>query len=224
MRRSIFYLSIFVLLFSVSCGGSDTKENNTNNNESSNTDNSSNLNKADNDNTASVKLFKVKKSTGEQVGSITLKGGAIDFIVNGVAYKSKLKGEKRKYQNASLEITHEVKFSDAEKFKVRTPDGKLLWKIKLYDDKVKISDNEENENPYQVKKQESGKAKVEKNDTRIGKLTLNSEKKQIEVSSDGKGFVIEAEDFSIAFGVLLADEISDVEQFIIISELLNKGK
>jgi hypothetical protein len=56
---------------------------------------------------------------------------------------------KRKYaQNGSVVL--EVKRSD-DGFKVRTADGKLLWKIKIKDDKIKISDNEENKNPFELK-------------------------------------------------------------------------
>ena len=39
--------------------------------------------------------------------------------------------------------------------KVRTPDGKLRWKVKLGDAKIKIADNEENKNPFEVKTKEA---------------------------------------------------------------------
>ena len=64
---------------------------------------------------------------------------------------------KRKYAlNGSIVI--EIKRSD-DGFKVRTADGKLLWKIKNKEDKIKISDNEENKNPFELKIKE-GKVKV----------------------------------------------------------------
>jgi len=61
-----------------------------------------------------------------------------------VALHGKSKGDKRKYESM------EVKFENSG-FKVRALDGKLLWKVKIAADKIKVSNNEENANPYELK-------------------------------------------------------------------------
>jgi len=219
MKNLVKFIALLFLstLFLVSCGqSSDNQNNNTSDNNTVQTDNSSTM-QSDNAETFVIKM------AGEEKGKIILDGSNIKFFVNGTEYQSKLKGDKRKYAVSNGDIVNEVKYKD-DAFKVRTPSGDLLWKIKLYDDKVKISDNEENQNPYEIKMGDSGKAKVKKDDTEIGKIKLKPEDHMIEITSDSKSYSVSGDKISLAYGVLLIDEIPDNLKYIIMSELLAKGK
>lgn len=165
----------------------------------------------------------VVKMAGQEMGKFSKNKENPHFYVQGVEYQSKLKGDKRKYAGKGGEIIAEVKYKD-DAFKVRNPDGKLLWKIKLYDDKVKISDNEENLNPYEIKPGDPGKAKLKKNDNTLGTIKLKESDKQVEITADSKSYYVETENFSLAYAVLLIDEMPEYIRYIIVAELLAKGK
>ena len=78
------------------------------------------------------------------------------------------KPDKKKYYNNADDVVYEVKYKP-DSFKLRTASSELIWKVKLYDAKIKISDNEENLNPFEIKKLENGEAKLEKNEETIAR-------------------------------------------------------
>lgn len=77
----------------------------------------------------------------------------------------------------------------------------------MYDDKIKISDNEENLDPYEIKIINSEEAKLVKNDAKLARLT----------NEEVKGAY---------FPSLLINEISEIpedQKRIIMDELVLKG-
>jgi hypothetical protein len=62
---------------------------------------------------------------------------------------------KRKYALDNGAEVLEVKPGEGE-FKVRRPDGSLLWKIKMDPNKIKVSDNEQNLNPIELRNGSKG--------------------------------------------------------------------
>ena len=96
---------------------------------------------------------KIKTPDEKDVLEVKIDGGNIKLEYGGKVVRSELKGDKRKYFYEAGNQIAEVKTKDADGFKVRTADGKLLWKIKIAADKIKISDNEENQNPFEIKVQ-----------------------------------------------------------------------
>jgi len=101
---------------------------------------------------ADVHTVVVRSAGGSKSFTIVENGNAIEIVLpGGVRLLGEPAGEKRKYRRgAGGPPVCEVKPGDAG-FKLRTTDGKLLWKVKLADDKIKVSDNEENANPYSIK-------------------------------------------------------------------------
>jgi hypothetical protein len=162
---------------------------------------------ADNSNVVTVTLGNVVKIAPE--GGALLQGELRD---NG----------KRKYTEAGGKVVVEVK-SDADAFKVRTPDGRLLWKVKLTDDKIKVSDNEENRNPYELKMKED-KVKVEENEQSLGEVKYYADKIKVKDASDKDMFETRSTRRSAAYGVLLMSRISESERYIIMAELLSRGR
>lgn len=142
--------------------------------------------------------------------------------------KRVLRGEprdtgKRKYRVGDSAVMFEVKPGDDDGFKLRTADGKLRWKVKISIDKVKISDNEQNANPFELKLKESDRSKVvAPGDRELGKVRYDATVSKIE-DATGKP-LFDASKKSAAFGVLLIDGIPELERYILIAELLSRGK
>jgi hypothetical protein len=209
---TIIILSVFGLF--LSCNSGNVQNQNNSENES--------VNQNQNTNSSPVDWYIVKMA-GQEQGRISKNTSELQFFVQGVEYQSKLKGDKRKYAVKSGDIIAEVKYKD-DAFKVRKPDGTLLWKIKLYDDKVKISNNEENLNPYEIKLSENEKAKLKKDDAAIGEIKFKEKDKQVGFTVGSKSYYVETDKLSLAYGVLLIDEIPENIRYIIAAELLAKGK
>lgn len=145
--------------------------------------------------------------------------------MGGQALRSERKGDKRKYYLEGGAQVAEVKYKD-DSFKVRTPDADLLWKIKLYDDKVKISDNEENLNPYTLRPREDDRVKVKLDPDDIGQINFYRDEGRIKVKDvhDAERFASHTDRYSSAYGVLLMDNIGAQEKYIIMAELMALGR
>ncbi|MCS6795816.1 MAG: tetratricopeptide repeat protein [Raineya sp.] len=179
---------------------------------SSNPQNSNNNTPPQGQNLSQTQNSQEKQGTGNSVSytnfnnetaTFEFVGAEIIIRYDGTLIKGKTKtAEKNKYADAQGTGIAEVKVKDSDGFKVRTPDGQtLLWKIKLAGDKIKISDNEENRNPYEIKRKEN-KMKITKNDTEIAELK-------------GKNKFSEA--------VMYLTEIPKPQRYIIVAELLMRN-
>ncbi|OJJ22541.1 hypothetical protein BKI52_07620 [marine bacterium AO1-C] len=157
------------------------------------------------------KSFGSIASIGENETNITVKDQNITGRLS--------KNDKTKYYNASGDVIAEVKYKETG-FKLRKPDGTLLWKIKVKENKVKVSDNAENQNPYEIKKKE-GRYKIKRMEKEYGKVTFDGN--QVKIKSESGTYKLESNTDSYAYGVLVIDEIPAEHRMIIIAELL-KGK
>ncbi|MEO8379218.1 MAG: hypothetical protein ABI779_06105 [Acidobacteriota bacterium] len=167
---------------------------------------------------------------GSQLTDVSEKGGTvtITFTENGAAQE--LYGElrdngKRKYTLDDGPVLYEIKPGDEGGFKLRNPDGSLRWKVKVYPDKIKISDNEENKNPYELKARADQRVKVVgPGDRELGNVRFAAEKIDVE-TADGK--VIFSKRSAVpagAYGVLLLEAIPARERYILVAELLSRGR
>jgi len=169
-------------------------------------------------------------SAGSQLTSVTEKGGTvtITFMENGV--QQELYGElrdngKRKYTLDDGPVLYEIKPGDDQGFKLRNPDGSLRWKVKVYPDKIKISDNEENKNPYELKARADQRVKVlAPGDRELGNVRFAAEKIDVE-TADGKVlFSKRSAAPAGGYGVLLLDAIPARERYILVAELVTRGR
>ncbi|HYC89522.1 MAG TPA: hypothetical protein VEO54_09955 [Thermoanaerobaculia bacterium] len=118
----------------------------------------------------------------------------------------------------------EVKSND-NGFKLRTPDGKLLWKVKITEDKIKISDNEENQNPFELKAREGNRTKVfGPGEQELGNVRFDGSKIEVENAAGQTLTTIPASKPSAAYGVLLCERIPKPEKDILIAEILARGR
>lgn len=146
--------------------------------------------------------------------------------------RRELRGEprdngKRKYTIGGGPVMYEVKpDSDSDGFKLRTADGKLRWKVKVTPEKIKISDNEQNDRPFELKAREGDRVKLfAPVDRAIGNVRFDRPASKTEVEDvTGKTlFRVDKTTKSGAYGVLLFD-IPQTERAILLAEILSRGR
>lgn len=167
---------------------------------------------------------KIKTADDTPVVEVKFDGKDTKLEYGGKIVRGDLKDDKRKYSYEAGSQIAEVKAKDADGFKVRTNDGKLLWKVKISPDKIKISDNEENQNAYELVKKEDGE-KVEQNEQKLGEVKFYRDRQKVKVkdAADKEIFDSNTDKYSVAYGVLLLDKIPEDLRYIIIAELLARN-
>jgi hypothetical protein len=159
---------------------------------------------------------------GDSAVQIAQQGSDVSITYNDGASNQTLIGRvkdsgKRKYALAGT-VIYEVKRSD-DGFKLRTEDGKLLWKIKNKDAKIKISDNEENKNPFELKIRDEKIKVVDATDKLLGEVKADAGGVKI-VDGAGKAkyrsTIFKPEPY---LGVAVIDAIPAPERAIIMAEL-----
>jgi len=152
----------------------------------------------------------------------------IDYSLNGqngtVRGKTNDKG-KRHYEAEDNRTIAEIK-ADADSFKLKGADGRLLWKIKFVDSKIKIANTEEMNNAFVLKPGETDRIKVLREETEIGKVKFYRERGKVKVENPADVAQYESNTnlFSGAYGVLLMNDIPAAERLIIMTELLARGR
>ncbi len=174
--------------------------------------------------------IKIKGTDGKRVAELTVSGQDVTIELGDEGAGRLIVGRmretgKRKYGTESGSPIAEVK-DDGDAFKVRTPDGKLLWKVKLKDDKIKISDNEENAHPYVLKADEDGVKVKEDEETEIGKVKFHTDEEKVKVkdAAGAEAFMSRTTKRSAMYGVLLMKRIPETERAIIMAEILLRGR
>jgi len=213
MKKIFFLAPVVCLLFLVFCTNQNTTENTSDENLVEN-----NITTSTDASATTLEIF----DKGNLVCKLSV-GNQISFNYKNKDCISEMSGDKRKYMIVNGSMFAEIKFKGND-FKLRDKSGSLLWKVKIYDDKIKISDNEENINPYEIKLSESGKVKVERLDKEIGKASYDSQNGEVSLSSESLGYTIKTSELRLAYGVLLIEEIEPELRYILLAELFAKGK
>ena len=146
--------------------------------------------------------------------------------------KRELRGEprdngKRKYSLGGGAVSYEVKpDNDSDGFKLRTADGKLRWKVKVAPEKIKISDNEQNDRPVELKVRDGDRVKVvAPGDREVGNVRFDraASKTEVENAAGTTIYRVEGPTPSGAYGVLLLD-MNQTERAILLAEILSRGR
>jgi hypothetical protein len=119
----------------------------------------------------------------------------------------------------------EVKIKD-NSFKLVDENDKLLWKVKIKEGKAKISDNEENKNPFVIKKSEDKVKVKDKNEKEIARVKYYSDNGKLKLKDmSGKELYISKEfnKLSGAIGVLAINDIPAKLRAVIACELIKQG-
>ena len=150
----------------------------------------------------------VTTNDGRRVIEVASSGSDLTVTYEGGVLHGRRKGEKRKYESV------EVKYGETGGFKVRTLDGKLLWKVKVTPEKIKVSDNEENANPFELKIKEEKVKVYAPGDRLLGEVRVRGD--HVEVGDKLRAAGTNAAAF---YGVALLDAVPPRERAVIFAEL-----
>lgn len=169
----------------------------------------------------------VRSAGGSKTITVAEKGTSIEITLpNGQKLVGEASGEKRKYRPAAGGPARlEVKPGD-NGFKVKTADGKLLWKVKIDDDKIKVSDNEENANPFSLKTKYADKAKVvDAAEKEIAEVRFAADKTKVK-AADGTELweTSSPRRRSASFGVLAIEKIPEEHRAVLMAEILARRR
>ncbi len=168
----------------------------------------------------------VRSAGGSKSFTVTEKGGAVEILLPGGALLvGEPSGAKRKYRRGpGGPLVCEVKPGDAG-FKVRTSDGMLLWKVKIADDKIKVSDNEENRNPWSLKTKYADKVKVvDASEKEIAEVRFYPDKTKVKSAAGVELWETRSGRRSAGFGVLVLDGIPEEHRAILMAEILARRR
>jgi len=169
----------------------------------------------------------VRSAGGSKSFTVVEKGNALEVVLpNGDRLVGDPSGEKRKYRRASGGAQlFEVKAGDGG-FKLRTADGKLLWKVKIAEDKIKVSDNEENQNPWSLKTKYEDKVKVvDASEKDVAEVRFYPDKTKVKSAAGVELFECSSpRRRSAAFGVLALDRIPEEHRAILMAEILARRR
>jgi len=171
----------------------------------------------------SVEQVSVQDSEGNLVFEVKFEpNGNLIVKLDKRTIKGKAKNEEKRVYSTDGYDFIEVEASEEGIFKLNTTNGQLLWMVKIYEDKVQISDDEENENPYEIKRTESGKVKVYHQNREIGEA---KQSKDVVIVKAGESEVlrIPAKQNSIGYAILGIQQIPFDERYILMAELLARG-
>jgi len=173
-------------------------------------------------------MMLARSSSGDIV-AISLDGARVETVSGSrglvLAAESKDTGKRKYYESSGAQLV-EVKSSESG-FKVRTPDGKLLWKVKISRHKSKVSDNEENLNAWAVRTDYPEKAKVlDPAENEIGEVHFAPPPGPVRVSnrSGTDVWMIAGTTGSGAWGALLMESVPLEHRAIIAAELLSRRR
>ena len=132
--------------------------------------------------------------------------------------------EKKKYTDHTDFVLMEVKAKHPASFKLNTHEGRLLWKVKLRDDKIKISHQEDGSDAYELKKTQKGAIKLIYKEQELGSAAPNAKGNKIQMKQgEEEVFSVESAQNSFAFALMLAAEIPLEEKYVLMAELLARG-
>jgi len=168
----------------------------------------------------------IKSADGKTSWSVNATAAKVEVNLGATSYAGETRGEKRDWRDAAGKPFAEVKATE-KGFKVRSPDGKtLFWKVKFDADKIKISDNEENKNAYELKIKDD-KIKVSDGaDQPLGEVKHHADSKKAKVkdASGAERFSADAAQPSAAYGVLLLAAIPEPQRAILLAEILARWR
>jgi len=198
--------SLLLLFIVVAC------ENTPNNNSS----NSKSVSASSSNTTSNSKYLYVSNSANIQQAELVLENnGNTKVIIGSETFFGEKKGDKLKYYDQQNNLSYEIKYKETS-FKLRDHNSQLLWKVKQYDHKIKLSSNEEMNNAIEVKL---------KNDQKIVILRPGQDEQVVRIDAGktplkiGDQFLTTGFENNYHAGILLLDNLTPVEKYLLLAEL-----
>ena|GEM_PF-5317447 len=170
----------------------------------------------------------VVSSADNQTFSLRLDGSHVEIVAGAQRLSGETKVEQRVYQDGGRggPVLLDVKASEYG-FKLRAPSSELLWKVRFEPNKIKVSNNAENEHAWTIKLEPGGEGKVRDPSEQVVGRVVRADASGLSVVNDAAGkqvFAVRAGPHSIAYGVLLMHDVPETERRVILAELLALGK
>ncbi len=164
----------------------------------------------------SVPRFYINDRDNQFLASVTL--GREPAVAYGESslVKSCDRADKCKYKSADKRITYEVRYKD-DGFKLRDVGGRLLWKVKIRADKIKIADNEEMEPVWEVK-EKGGMAVLLFDGRESGSVDFGSAGLPVVVTGQDDLYFIAGESKELASGILAIGKMPMEQRLLIFAE------
>ena len=200
MKNVFFFLCLLVL----ACGSNDSDYNSSNNYSTSQG--------------AALTQIVLVDTLNNAMGEVTL-GSSPSIVVGHKDYSSKFKKGKLKYYDDNGQCVVKVSYK-SDGFKLKREDGSLLWKVKLKSNKIKLANNEEMLNPYQLKRYEDpSEAKLKVGDETLGKVKAKPNKLKV---TYGSSVYYLYDQRNLDYGVVGFEEIPLLYRMMILVELAKK--
>jgi hypothetical protein len=133
-----------------------------------------------------------------------------------------VKDDKSKYRNENNRNLYEIKYSD-DGFKLRDPNGQLLWKLKYKESRLKIAENEEMTQAYEIR-QNGQEVEIKKEEKVLQSIDLGSASVPVLIKTNRESLMVSGPTKNYSFAILAIEEIPADQQLILISEVLLSGK
>ncbi|PKL42228.1 MAG: hypothetical protein CVV41_15755 [Candidatus Riflebacteria bacterium HGW-Riflebacteria-1] len=156
----------------------------------------------------------------------------INFAGSNAVIKARSNAENRwKYKEAADGADEKVQIAEVklqqDSFKLVDTDEKLLWKVRIKDGKIKVSDNEDGDNSWEIKSKSADKSEIRNQaGEEIGNVKYYNDNGKLKVKNSSNNEILVSKDIkaSAAPGVILFDHIPLKHRMVIISELLRMGQ
>ena len=168
--------------------------------------------------------IKIKRENGDLFAEIKSSQTEIRIEFGNKTLSGRKENDKRKYRfDDDEQIACAVTYKP-ERIKIKSPDGQLLWKIKLKEGKITVLRQEDGDADFTFKFKDN-KVKVLAGEKTLGKVKLYPEKNKIIVkdAEENSRFKINAETVSAGYGALLLDDVSVEEQLVMVAEIMSAG-
>lgn len=130
----------------------------------------------------------------------------------------------RKYKDRAGILIAKVGPSE-DGFKLKTERGGLLWKVKYYGDKIKVSAREDNEMADELRRKSATKWSLRRGGEDYAKVKYYPDDRETKLK-DGEGntlYRIRNENFSPLLGVLAIPAIPAEQAYVIMAEIWRRG-
>ena len=168
--------------------------------------------------------IKIKRENGDLFAEIKSNETDVRMAFGNKKLSGRKENDKRKYRFDDEEQIACVVTYKPERIKIKSPDGQLLWKIKLKEGKVAVLRREEGDADFTFKFKDD-KVKVRAGEKTLGKVKLYPEKNKIKVKDAAENtlYKIRAGTLSAGYGALLLDDVSVEEQLVMVAEIMAAG-
>ena len=174
-----------------------------------------------------VASCEVVSSAGQEL-HVTLTGSRVEIRAGAQHLFAETRADKRAYHEGTPDgpVVLEVKNAESG-FKLETVASELLWKVRFEENKIKVSDNVENDRAWTIRLEPGGEGKIRAPDQQVVGRVVAAPSTGLPVVNEASGqqaFAVRSGPASIGYGVLLMRGVPERERQVIVAELIARGR